>query len=117
MFKKAALEVASYGRAVANTLNTSLSAVVFNTEDCSQLADYGVDKVLTVNHSDGFNAKVYADIIAQAALKESANVIVCRFHSTFALGVSYGGRSCFFSRSSCAYMYLLVPSSILYVYR
>ena len=76
MFKKAALEVASYGRAVANTLNTSLSAVVFNTEDCSQLADYGVDKVLTVNQSDGFNAKVYADIIAQAALKESANVIV-----------------------------------------
>ena len=76
MFKKAALEVASYGRAVANTLNTSLSAVVFNTEDCSQLADYGVDKVLTVNHSNGFNAKVYADIIAQAALKESANVII-----------------------------------------
>ena len=76
MFKKAALEVASYGRAVANTLNTSLSAVVFNTEDCSQLADYGVDKVLMVNHSNGFNAKVYADIIAQAALKESANVII-----------------------------------------
>jgi len=31
---------------------------------------------LTVNHSNGFNAKVYADIIAQVALKESANVIV-----------------------------------------
>ena len=28
--KKAALEVASYGRALANTLNTSLSAIIFS---------------------------------------------------------------------------------------
>ena len=59
-FKKAALEVASYGRAVANALNTSLNAVVFDTEDCTQLGTYGVDKVLSVNHSEPFNAKIYA---------------------------------------------------------
>ena len=50
-FKKAALEVASYGRAVANALNTNLNAVVFNTKDCTPLGTYGVDKVLSVNHS------------------------------------------------------------------
>ena len=75
-FKKAALEVASYGRAVANTLNTSLNAVVFNTEDCTQLGTYGVDKVLSVNHSELFNAKIYADVLVQAAQKEQAHVVI-----------------------------------------
>jgi len=75
-FKKAALEVASYGRAVANALNTSLNAVVFNTEDCTQLGTYGVDKVLSVNHSELFNAKIYADVLVQAAQKEQAHVVI-----------------------------------------
>ena len=75
-FKKAALEVASYGRAVANALNTNLNAVVFNTKDCTPLGTYGVDKVLSVNHSEQFNAKIYADILVQAAQKEQANVVV-----------------------------------------
>ncbi len=75
-FKKAALEVASYGRAVANALNTKLNAVVFNTEDCTQLGTYGVDKVLSVNHSEQFNAKIYADVLVQAAQKEQAYVVI-----------------------------------------
>lgn len=75
-FKKAALEVASYGRAVANTLNTSLNAVVFNTEDCTPLGTYGVDKVLSVNHSELFNAKIYANVLVQAAQKEQAHVVI-----------------------------------------
>lgn len=75
-FKKAALEVASYGRAVANALNTSLNAVVFDTEDCTQLGAYGVNKVLSVSHSEPFNAKIYADILVQAAQKEQAHVVI-----------------------------------------
>jgi electron transfer flavoprotein alpha subunit len=75
-FKKAALEVASYGRAVANALNTKLNAVVFNTEDCTQLGTYGVDKVLSVSHSEPFNAKIYADVLVQAAQKEQAHVVI-----------------------------------------
>ena len=74
--KKAALEVASYGRALANTLNTSLSAVVFSSENSELLGTYGVDKVLTVDFSGKFNAKIYADIITQAAQKEQASVVV-----------------------------------------
>lgn len=75
-FKKAALEVASYGRAVANALNTKLNAVVFNTEDCTQLGTYGVDKVLSVSNSEQFNAKIYADVLVQAAQKEQAHVVI-----------------------------------------
>lgn len=75
-FKKAALEVASYGRAVANALNTKLNAVVFNTEDCAALGTYGVDKVLSVSHSEPFNAKIYADVLVQAAQKEQAHVVI-----------------------------------------
>ena len=74
--KKAALEVASYGRALANTLNTSLSAVVFSSENSELLGTYGVDKVLMVDFSGKFNAKIYADIITQAAQKEQASVVV-----------------------------------------
>ncbi len=74
--KKAALEVASYGRALANTLNTSLSAIIFSSENSELLGTYGVDKVLTVDFSGKFNAKIYADIITQAAQKEQASVVV-----------------------------------------
>jgi len=75
-FKKAALEVASYAKAVANQMGTTVTAVTFNTSDASELGNYGVDKVLKVSHAEGFNAKVYADIIKQAAEKEDAKIVV-----------------------------------------
>ncbi|WP_248724183.1 electron transfer flavoprotein subunit alpha/FixB family protein [Seonamhaeicola sp. ML3] len=77
-FKKGALEVASYAKAVANQLGTTVTAVSINAEDTSELGNYGVDKVLSVSNSDleAFNAKTYANIIEQAAEKESAQVIV-----------------------------------------
>ena len=37
-FKKGALEVASYARSVANSMNTSVTAVTFNVNDASELA-------------------------------------------------------------------------------
>ncbi|MBJ6367941.1 electron transfer flavoprotein subunit alpha/FixB family protein [Snuella sedimenti] len=77
-FKKIALEVASYAKAVANQLGTTVTAVTINTEDTSALANYGVDKVLKVSHDQlsNFNAKGYAAVIKQAAEKEAAKVII-----------------------------------------
>ena len=77
-FKKIAFELASYGKEVANQLGTTLTAITINADDASVLGDYGVDKVLKVNNSslDSFNAKLYADVIKQAAEKENAKVVV-----------------------------------------
>ena len=77
-FKKLALEVASYGKAVANQLGTTVTAITVNAGDTSVLGNYGVDKVLSVSNSnlDVFNANSYADIIKQAAEKENAKVII-----------------------------------------
>lgn len=77
-FKKIAFEVASYARAVANQLGTTVTAIAINTTDTSSLATYGIDKVLNVIDSqlDKFNANAYAEAIKQAAVKESSKVIV-----------------------------------------
>ena len=77
-FKKGALEVASYAKAIANQLSTTVTAVSINANDTSKLGIYGVDKVLNVSNNalQSFNAKIYADIIKQAAEKENAQVIV-----------------------------------------
>jgi electron transfer flavoprotein alpha subunit len=53
-----------------------LSAIIFSSENSELLGTYGVDKVLTVDFSGKFNAKIYADIITQAAQKEQASVVV-----------------------------------------
>lgn len=75
-FKKVALEVASYAKSVADQLGTTVTAVSINADDTSILSNYGIDKVLTLSGINEFNAKVYANIIAQAAQKESAKVVV-----------------------------------------
>jgi electron transfer flavoprotein alpha subunit len=77
-FKKAAFEVASYAKAVANQLGTTVTAVAINANDVSALGNYGVDKVLTISNSqlDNFNANAFASVIKQAAENESAQVIV-----------------------------------------
>jgi len=75
-FKKSALEVASYGKAVANQLGTSVTAVTFNANNTSELGKYGVDKVLNISNTNEFNAEVYADAIKQAASAEGSKVVV-----------------------------------------
>lgn len=77
-FKKIALEVASYGKAVADQLGTTVTAITINVNDASELGNYGVDKVLNVTNKDleTFNAKAYATVIQQAAEKESTKVVV-----------------------------------------
>lgn len=77
-FKKVAFELASYAKKVAETLGTTVTAVTVNAGNVSDLSKYGVDKVLKVSNDKltNFNAKAYADIIIQAAQKESAKVIL-----------------------------------------
>jgi electron transfer flavoprotein alpha subunit len=76
-FKKVAFELASYAKKVAETLGTTVTAVTINISDVSELAKYGVDKILKVNNDKlaGFTAKAYADVIKQAAQKEGAKVV------------------------------------------
>ncbi|PNQ73940.1 electron transfer flavoprotein subunit alpha [Hanstruepera neustonica] len=77
-FKKTALEVASYAKAVAEQMGTSVTAITFNANDVSVLGNHGVDKVLKVTNSqlESFNAKAYASAISQAAKNENAKVVV-----------------------------------------
>jgi electron transfer flavoprotein alpha subunit len=77
-FKKVAFELASYGAAVAKTLGTTVTAVTVNAGDVSELAKYGVAKVLKVSSDKlaGFTAKAYADVIKQAAQKENVKLVL-----------------------------------------
>ena len=77
-FKKVAFELASYAKKVAESLGTTVTAVTINAGEVSELAKYGVDKVLKVKNDalNGFSAKAYADVIQQAAQKEGAKVVV-----------------------------------------
>ncbi|RKE91925.1 electron transfer flavoprotein subunit alpha/FixB family protein [Ichthyenterobacterium magnum] len=76
--KKIAFEVASYAKAVADQLGTSVTAITINTSNASELGNYGVDKVLNVSNTqlDTFNANAYASAIKAAAEKEEAKVVI-----------------------------------------
>ncbi|MES2747978.1 MAG: electron transfer flavoprotein subunit alpha/FixB family protein [Bacteroidota bacterium] len=77
-FKKVAFELASYAKKVADSLGTTVTAVTVNAGNVSELANYGVTKVLKVSNDKlaNFNAKAYADVIKQAAKKEASKVLV-----------------------------------------
>ena len=77
-FKKVAFELASYAKKVAESLGTTVTAVTINATDASELANYGVAKVLKVTNDKlvNFNAKAYADVVKQAAQKEGSKIIV-----------------------------------------
>ena len=74
--KKSALEVASYGKAIANQLGINVTAITFNMSDASELGTYGVDKIMNVNNIKEFNAKIYANYIQQVAESENSNLVI-----------------------------------------
>ena len=74
--KKAAFEVASYGKAVADQTGSEVVAVSFNAEDAAILGNYGVNKVLNIEFGGNFDAKIYASGIEEAAKAVSAKVVV-----------------------------------------
>lgn len=77
-FKKNAHEVASYAHAVAKQLGEIVTAVSINAEDNASLGQYGVSKVLKVfsGELDTFNARAYANVLAQAAAAEGTKIVI-----------------------------------------
>tara|TARA_B100000795_G_scaffold90163_1_gene65591 strand:+ start:2021 stop:2974 length:954 start_codon:yes stop_codon:yes gene_type:complete len=76
--KKNALEIVSYSRELAVKLDTDLVTIVLNVDNTSELNKYGASKVLKVTNSEleSFDAKLYANVIAQAAKANNSNYIV-----------------------------------------
>jgi electron transfer flavoprotein alpha subunit len=80
-FKKSAFEAVSYARAIAGQNNTSLVAISIgdvSKDELTGLGKYGADKVLNVSGEKlkNFVNQAYASIIAEAAKKEGATIIV-----------------------------------------
>ncbi len=77
-FKKVAFEVASYAKEIANEMGTSVTALTINANNNSELSNYGVDKILSVKEDklNTFNAKAYANLLKEAANRESAEVVI-----------------------------------------
>lgn len=77
-FKKNALEVASYAKNVADQMGTSVTAIAFNADNSEELGTYGVSKVLNASSDQLsiFNAKAYANVIAQAAEAEGSKAVI-----------------------------------------
>lgn len=77
-FKKTAFEATSYGKKVAEQLGTNVVVLAVNSNDSTELYTYGAEKVLNVTNErlQTFNAKIYTNIIQQAAEKENAQVVI-----------------------------------------
>ena len=77
-FKKIAQEAVSYAKGIADMLGTSVTAVAVHAENVSELGTFGASKVLEVSNDSlkNFNAEAYASIVAEAAKKENAQVVV-----------------------------------------
>lgn len=84
--KKSAFEVASYGKAIADQLQTEAIAISIGSvqdEELHKLGNYGISKTLKVSTDSlkSFVNQAYAAIVATAAQKENASVII--FSNTF----------------------------------
>jgi electron transfer flavoprotein alpha subunit len=80
-FKKSTFEAVSYARAIADQTNTKLVAISIGdvaNDQLSLLGKYGADKVLNVSTAQlkNFVNQAYASVIASAAKKEGADIVV-----------------------------------------
>lgn len=77
-FKKAAYEVVSYAKAIADKMGTDVVAVAVNANDPDSLGIYGASKVLSISNEalEVFNAKKYAAVIEAAAKETDATIVV-----------------------------------------
>lgn len=80
-FKKSVYEVVSYAKAIADNLDTSLTAVSIGNvdqSDLTSLGNYGVDKVLHVSADQlkRFVNQAYASVIAAAVDHTAASLVV-----------------------------------------
>ena len=77
-FKKSALELASYGRAIADQLGIELIAASFNHKDCQKLGTYGVERVIQISDPtlENFTAQQYAVNLASVAQENGVKLIL-----------------------------------------
>ncbi|RYY36310.1 MAG: electron transfer flavoprotein subunit alpha/FixB family protein [Sphingobacteriaceae bacterium] len=80
-FKKSIFEAVSYAKAVADQNNTTLTAISIGNvaaEELAALGKYGAAKVLNVSNDKlkTFVNQAYASVIAEAAKKEGADLVV-----------------------------------------
>jgi electron transfer flavoprotein alpha subunit len=80
-FKKSTFEAVSYARAIADQNNTNLVALSIgevSKDELTALGKYGAEKVLNVSNEKlkNFINQAYASVIAEAAKKQGADVIV-----------------------------------------
>ncbi|TCD01732.1 electron transfer flavoprotein subunit alpha/FixB family protein [Pedobacter psychroterrae] len=80
-FKKSVFEAVSYAKAIADQQGSSLAAISIGNvaeSELKALGTYGASKVLTVSNDQlkNFVNQAYASIIAEAAGKENATVVV-----------------------------------------
>ena len=80
-FKKSIFEAVSYARAIADQTNTNLIAISIgdvSSDQLSMLGKYGADKVLNISDAKlkNFVNQAYASVIAEAAKKESTEIVV-----------------------------------------
>ncbi|HVV56622.1 MAG TPA: electron transfer flavoprotein subunit alpha/FixB family protein [Mucilaginibacter sp.] len=80
-FKKSTFEAISYAKAIADQLNTNLVAISIGDVKADVLAlagKYGADKILNVSNDrlKHFANQAYASVIAEAAKKEQAEIVV-----------------------------------------
>jgi electron transfer flavoprotein alpha subunit len=80
-FKKSVFEAVSYAKAIADQQNTNLTAISIGDvaeSELKALGQYGASKILNVasDQLHQFVNQAYAAVIAEAAQKESADVVV-----------------------------------------
>ena len=80
-FKKSVYEAVSYAKAIADQNSTNLTAIsIGNVQETElkELGKYGASKILNVSSDqlNNFVNQAYASVIAEAAGKENANIIV-----------------------------------------
>jgi len=89
-FKKTVFEAVTYGAKLAAAMGKPCAALTLGTvEDASQLGTYGASKVYNVAGVGQFDSQVYSSVIAEAAQKLGAEVVLMVYSST---GKSVFGR-------------------------
>ena len=80
-FKKSVFEAVSYAKAIADAQGSNLTAIAIGNVEASELQElgkYGASKVLTVTDDQlkTFVNQAYAAVVAEAAKKEAADIVV-----------------------------------------
>ncbi len=78
IFKKSTQELISFGRAMADQMNTEVVAAVTQDASSANLGQYGAQKVLHLQHATlaNFNAESVAEALSQAARATQADIVI-----------------------------------------